>query len=245
MQHLLRNQIISIVLLLITHSSVNAQKNEVFRPDYDEMPFHIGVALGLGVNNLNFVRNAVFNIPALDKANVISSPNTGHANLGITGTLRLSNHFILRGGWMFILNNKKIVYKENNSTEDFFAIGAVSSSIPIALKIQSDRYNAFGYKSMMRHYIIGGGNFSLDKIYNNTYDGPYSGTVRPDFLKKTNLSYEYGFGLSFFLRHVTVSPEIKFSYGLTNINDKSGTLLLDNINKINANFINFSIHLEN
>ena len=35
MQHLLRKQIISIVLLLITHLSVNAQKNEVFLPDYD------------------------------------------------------------------------------------------------------------------------------------------------------------------------------------------------------------------
>jgi hypothetical protein len=209
------------------------------------MRYHIGVVLGVGANNLNFGRNVIFSTPATAKANDISSPNTGHANLGITGTLRLSEHFLLRGGWMFFLNNKKIVYKENNSAEEIFLIGAVTSSIPIALKLQSDRYNAFGYKSMMRHYIIGGGNVSFDKIYSNNFNGTYSGQNKPDFFKQTNLSYEFGLGLSFFLRHVTVSPEIKFSYGLTNINDKSSTLLLDNINKINANFINFSIHLEN
>ena len=248
MQHLLRNQIISIALFIVSSLSVKAQKNEVFRPDYDEMPYHIGVVLGIGTNNLNFERNSVFSVPTFGKANVISSPNAVHVNLGLTGSLRLSDHFLLRGGWMFFLDNKEIDYTESlrNGT---ILIKTVTSSIPVALKMQSDRYNAFGFKSMMRHYVFGGSNISFDKSLDISHNVTYSGTTPPTFLKNTYVSYEYGFGLSFFLRHVTVSPEIKFSYGITNINDNTTlttqTPLLFNLNKITSNFINFTIHLEN
>ena len=122
MQHLLRKQIISIALLLLANQSVNAQKNEVFRPDYDQMRYHIGVVLGVGANNLNFGRNVIFSAPQVEKANFISSPNTAHVNLGITGSLRLSDHILLRGGWMFFLNNKQINYTENNSITDSIRI---------------------------------------------------------------------------------------------------------------------------
>ena len=92
MQHLLRNQIISIVLLLITHLSVNAQKNEVFRPDYDEMRTHIGAYMGVGINNLNFERSSTFGIPQTNYPSEISSPNNIHVNLGLTSSLRFTNH---------------------------------------------------------------------------------------------------------------------------------------------------------
>jgi hypothetical protein len=61
-----------------------------------------------------------------------------------------------------------------------------------------------------------------------------------------DLGYEFGLGLSFYLRYVTISPEIKFSYGLVNLkNNATPEALMNNIDKINANFIYFTIHLEN
>ena len=60
MQHLLRKQIISIALLILTSLSVNAQKNEVFQPDHDDMPYYLGISLGYGLNSLNFERSAYF-----------------------------------------------------------------------------------------------------------------------------------------------------------------------------------------
>jgi hypothetical protein len=96
---------------------------------------------------------------------------------------------------------------------------------------------------MMRHYIFGGGNASFDRSV-QIKNAPILSAGTPIYLKNTNLGYEYGFGVSFFLRYVTVSPEIKFSYGLTNIN-KNDAPLLDQINKINSNLINFSIYIEN
>lgn len=246
MQHLLRKQIISIALLIISSLSVHAQKNEVFRSDYDDMPFHFGVNLGIGQNYLNFERNVVFSVPSNAIANNISSPNDFHVNLGLSGSVRLSDHFLLRGGWMLMLTNKSIQFDaQNTPNANPIKFQSIISSLPLVLKIQSDRYNAFGYKSMMRHYIFGGGNASFDHstTIRNAPIPPSSGSS-PIYLKNTNLGYEYGFGLSFFLRHVTVSPEIKFNYGITNLNNNDATLLI-NVNKINANFINFTIHLEN
>jgi hypothetical protein len=228
MQYLLRKQIISIALLILTSLSVNAQKNEVFRPDYDEMRTHIGAYMGAGINYLNFERSSTFGIPQTNNPSEISSPNNIHVNLGLTSSLRFTNHLLLRSGVLLQLNNKAINYKLQGASSNM-EISSIIATIPLVLKIQSDRYNSFGYKSMMRHYIFGGGNASFD---------------RSIYLKNTNLGYEYGFGVSFFLRYVTVSPEIKFSYGLTNIN-KNDAPLLDQINKINSNLINFSIYIEN
>ncbi len=242
MQHLLRNQIISIVLLLITHHSVNAQKNEVFRPDYDEMRTHIGAYMGVGINNLNFERSSTFGIPQTNNPSEISSPNNIHVNLGLTSSLRFTNHLLLRSGVLLQLNNKAINYKLQGTNANM-EISSIIATIPLVLKIQSDRYNSFGYKSMMRHYIFGGGSASFDRSV-QIKNAPILSAGTPIYLKNTNLGYEYGFGVSFFLRYVTVSPEIKFSYGLTNIN-KNDAPLLDQINKINSNLINFSIYIEN
>jgi hypothetical protein len=245
MQHLLRKQIISIAILLLANSSVNAQKNEVFRPDYDQMPTHIGAFLGIGINHLNFERTSTFTIPSNVNASDISSPNDIHVNLGIPVSVRLTNTFLLRSGPMLQLNNKTIDYKLQGVSSSM-GISSIIVTIPLVLKMQSNRYNAFGYKSMMRHYIFGGGNAAFDRSV-QIKNAPISTSAvsNPKYLKGTNLGYEYGFGLSFFLRYVTISPEIKFSYGLSDINDKSDTQLLDNINKISSNLINFSIHIEN
>jgi len=224
---------------------VNAQKNEVFRLDYDQMPTHFGAFLGIGINHLNFERTSTFIIPSSVNASDISSPNDIHVNGGISGSVRLTNTFLLRSGAMIQINNKIIDYTLQNVSSSM-AVNSVIAAIPLVLKIQSNRYNAFGYKSMMRHYIFGGGNAAFD-FSSQLINPPISTSAvsNPKYLKGTNLGYEYGIGLSFFLRYVTISPEIKFSYGLSDINDKSDTQLFDNINKISSNLINFSIHIEN
>ena len=107
MQHLLRNQIISIVLLLLANVSVNAQKNEVFQPDHDDMPYYLGISLGYGVNNLNFARSTYFNNQTAGIANKITTSNSGYLNLGLSGTLKLSNHLLLRANPMLLIGGSK------------------------------------------------------------------------------------------------------------------------------------------
>ena len=97
----------------------------------------------------------------------------------------------------------------------------------------------------MRHYVFGGGKADFDlsstKVSSSINGAPYKA-----LLNGTDLGYEFGLGLSFYLRYVTISPEFKFSYGLVNLkNNATPEALMNNIDKINANFIYFTIHLEN
>ena len=250
MQHLLRNQIISIVLLLLANVSVNAQKNEVFQPDHDDMPYYLGISLGYGVNNLNFARSTYFNNQTAGIANKITTSNSGYLNLGLSGTLKLSNHLLLRANPMLLIGgSKKIGFSAPNSTNadvaDSLEIASTIITLPLALKLQSDRYTALGYKSIMRHYVFGGGKADFD-LSSSRLSNSINATPYKALLNGMDLGYEFGLGLSFYLRYVTISPEIKFSYGLVNLkNNATPEALMNNIDKINANFIYFTIHLEN
>jgi hypothetical protein len=245
MQHLLRKQIKLIGILMISSLSLNAQKNEVFQPNHDEMPYYLGISIGLGVNHLNSERNIFFNTTAANFANQLNLTNSKNINLGLTGTLKLSEHFLLRANPMLLIGGSKSFGFMVNSVTDTIDIPSTIITLPLALKMQSNRYNAFGYKSIMRHYVFGGGKADFD-LSSSKQVNSYKGVPYKALLNGTDLGYEFGLGLSFYLRYVTISPEIKFSYGLTNLkNNKTTEALLNNINKVNANFIYFTIHLEN
>ena len=61
------------------------------------------------------------------------------------------------------------------------------------------------------------------------------------------MAMELGLGLSFFLRYATISPEVKFSYGNRDLRKVSDTRypLVTSLDKINSNFIYFTVHIEN
>ena len=52
-------------------------------------------------------------------------------------------------------------------------------------------------------------------------------------------------GLSFYLRYATISPEVKFSYGLKDLHKLSSTYpLMNNLEKVTSNFVYFTLHIE-
>ena len=63
MQHLLRKQIILFVSLLVITINVNAQKDEVFQQDHDELPYYLGMSMGLSNSYLSLKRGNEFLVP--------------------------------------------------------------------------------------------------------------------------------------------------------------------------------------
>jgi hypothetical protein len=253
MQHLLRKQIITGIitgslLLCISFASL-AQRGEVYQPFHDELPFYLGMSIGLNNNYLNFNRNIDFIVPNTSAVNIINPKNNMALNLGLTGTVRLSSHTLLRFNPTVLIAGSKNLYtytKKNNPT-DTLTMNKASAimNIPLALKIESDRYNAFHYTDIMRHYVFVGGKIDYDLlgsessvIMNKTSRTKYNNT-----LHGLDYGLEFGLGLSFYLPYATVSPEVKFSYGLRNLN--KGDALLSSIRDITSNFVYFTIHIEN
>ncbi len=258
MQYLLRNKIGSILLGLCFSSAVNAQSDEVFQPNHDELPYYFGMSIGLSNNYLAFNRANRF-LPSSysDPQSIIEiNPiNNLYYNLGLVGTLRLTKHVLLRANpTLLIVGAKNVINFKVKQTPDLTQKLNVSSSIihlPLALKFQSDRYNGFRHASLMRHYLLVGGKFDFDLASNKAskISSPIGSVVSgsyPSVINGTDMGAEIGLGLSFYLRYATISPEVKFSYGLKDLHKLSATYpLMNNLDKVTSNFVYFTIHIEN
>ena len=252
MQHLLRKQIITGALLLCISFASMAQRGDVYQPFYDEDLFYLGFNVGINNNYYNFNRNVEFASPAAGAVRSINPKNNISLTMGLAGTLRLSTHTLLRlnptvviAGSKNLFTFTRIEYPNSNPTMN---AATALINIPLALKIVSDRYNAFHYTDIMRHYVFVGGKIDYDLLGSNkaviTSNGTGSNrTPYPNTLKSIDYGFEMGLGLSFYLQYATISPEVKFSYGLRNLN--KGDALLSSVRDITGNFVYFTIHIEN
>ena len=264
MQYLLRNKIGLAILCLCISSAAIAQSDEVFQPDHDDLPYYFGMSIGFSNNYLAFNRANRFlatitptSIVDPNSITEINAINNLYYNLGLVGTLRLSKHVLLRANpTLLIIGTKNVIDFKVKSTPNLSQKLNVSSSIihlPLALKFQSDRYNGFRYTNLMRHYFLVGGKFDFDLASNkagritppSTGSSPLPVTY-PSVLKGTDMGAEVGVGLSFYLRYATISPEVKFSYGLKDLNQLNATYpLMNTLDKVSSNFVYFTIHIEN
>ena len=249
MQHLLRKQIITGALLLCISFASLAQRGNVNQPFYDEDLFYLGFNVGFNNNYYNFNRNVEFASPAAGTVSSINPKNNISLTMGLAGTLRLSTHTLLRlnptvviAGSKNLFTFTRIGYPNDNPTMN---ASTALINIPLAVKIVSDRYNAFHYTNIMRHYVFVGGKIDYDlkgpngSIVNSTSG---SGPNYINIFNSLDYGYEMGLGLSFYLPYATISPEVKFSYGLRNLNN--GASLLSGIRDITSNFVYFTIHVE-
>jgi hypothetical protein len=249
MQHLLRKQIITGALLLCISFASMAQRGNVNQPFYDEDLFYLGFNVGINNNYYNFNRNVEFASPAAGAVRSINPKNNISLTMGLAGTLRLSTHTLLRlnptvviAGSKNLFTFTRIEYPNSNPTMN---AATALINIPLALKIVSDRYNAFHYTDIMRHYVFVGGKIDYDLVGpNGSIQNSTSGSepIYKNIFNSLDYGYEMGLGVSFYLPYATISPEVKFSYGVRNLN--KGAPLLSSIRDITSNFVYFTIHVE-
>jgi hypothetical protein len=252
MQYLLRKQIIIAIAFMSIALAASSQSDEVFQPNHDELPYYLGMSVGVSNSYLSFKRDSRFLSPLTGEASSIQPEQTFYLNLGLTGTLRLTNHLSLRSNPTLLISGSKTAFSytstpSNPSSLQTYTIPSVIVDIPIGFKIQSDRYNAFKYSDIMRHYLLTGVKFGFDLGSEKNATLKNSQPYGTNIIKGTDIAYELGLGLSFFLRYATISPEVKFSYGLRDLRKVSDPRfpLVKSLDKITSNFIYFTIHIEN
>ncbi len=250
MQHLLRKQIILLVALLSIGLAALSQTDEVYRPYNDERPIYLGLNVGLINGYMNFERGNAFLNPSPGDANWISNYKKFNAfwNMGLSANLRLSNHFLLRVNPNLLIGQKEFQFTTKPNTIDTFRMKTNASiiNLPIALKLESDRYNFFKHPDFMRHYVFAGVKFDYDFSSGKDAKGVNTATgnsnAYPKLLNAADFGYEFGMGLSFYFQYATISPEIKFSYGQRDMRDSHP--LLTSLDKLTSNFVYFTSHVE-
>jgi hypothetical protein len=139
-----------------------------------------------------------------------------------------------------IFSEKKFGYTEKLPGQTTASIinqnvESIVMSFPLQIRLKSDRINNF------RVYTLAGMKYDFDLASN-------SGARNADNIvkvKKSDYGVEGGIGFQFFFPYFILSPEIKFSYGLSNVHSRDESLRYSSvIDKMNSRMILFSLHFE-
>lgn len=236
MHHLLRKQIVVLlVVVFCTSITSNAQYKELNRPDHDDLPYYFGMTLAYNSSYLNASKNSKF--IADDSIMSVQPGSSGGIALGLLATVKLNYCWEFRFNPQLIIGGSKYFTYDVNypRREEKKNLPSTIVSFPFQFKLNSDRLNNF------RTYVLFGAKFDMDLASTSSARNA-DDLVK---LKKNDFALEAGIGFNFFLPFVTFSPELKFSYGLSNIHSRDATLKYSNVfDKIQSRMITLSIHLE-
>lgn len=238
MLHLLRKQIALIISACLLGAAVHAQR-ELNRPEHDNMPYYFGIYLAYNNTYLHPSKSTRF----LQNDSILSAEPgaSGGVALGFLATLRLNPRWEFRLNPNLIIGGAKFfTYTLNNRLpgEDSVTKKTLPSSIftfPLQFKFNSDRIDNF------RVYMMGDVYVSTDLMAN-------AGARNAEDLiklKRGDYGLEGAIGFNFYLKFVTLSPELKFSYGLANIHARDPNLKFSSVfDKLQSRMITFSLNIE-
>jgi hypothetical protein len=239
MHGILRKQIILLLpVLLSIVFSANAQK-QLYRLQREDQRYYFGITLGYNSSYLHQVKSNTF--LASDSILTAEPGSSGGIAMGLLATGRLTDHFQVRINPQLIIGGAKTIRYTQGSIRTGEGTNAVQTlpstlmSFPLQVKFNSDRIGNF------RTYLLGGIKYDID-LSSNASTRNAEDLVK---LKRNDFGLEAGIGFNFYLPFVTVSPEIKISYGLSNIHQRDAGLKYSSaLDKIQSRMIVFSIHLE-
>ena len=174
---------------------------------------------------------------------VIESVNSTGINLAWLVNLNLSPHFDFRTypldltfserAFEYALTYPDIPVGESKITTK--KVQSITLTLPLQVKFTSDRIDN------LKVYTIAGVKFEYDMASN-------AGKKNADELiklKPFDYSVEGGIGFHIYFPYFVLSPELKVSWGLSNLHSRNSTLKFSsNIDKINSRMISFSLTVE-
>ncbi len=216
---------ISFLLIFMLYSfCVWAQRHTVplNLPNYDRKPIHFGFLVGLNSMDFKITANAI----QADTLFIIKSQNQKGFNLGIVSNFRLGRNTDLRFLPTLSFAERDIIYTievEGELEEIKKDIESTFIEFPINFKYKSNRYNNG------RAYLITGAKLNIDLASQRDIDDEGLELIK---LKKTDLMYEIGFGIDFYLEYFKFSPEFKATFGLLDMLVKEETIYSSSIKKM-------------
>lgn len=231
-------KVIYFLLLILISGSIYGQHRKLqHRPYADQRLFHLGFTLGLHTQDLILNQSGFINENGEVWFSEIPVYSPGFA-VGIIGDMYLNRCINLRAIPSLYLGEKKIVFREQSSGEEYTThIRNNYISLPLHLKISADRINNF------RPYLLVGGYGSLELA---------STKNRAVLLKPYDAGIEFGIGCDFYLPLFKLAPELKFSFGLADILEKERNDLkeddlrkyVNSLSKAVQRMVTLSFHFE-
>lgn len=239
MHYLLRKQVILLLLSLIGIAAHSYAQRQQYRMHREDQLYYFGITLAYNSSYLHVSKSSLF--LQSDSILLAEPGSSGGITMGLLATARITDHLQVRANPQLIIGGaRSIAYKLGSSkpgegTNQLQTLPSTLVSFPFQFKFNSDRIGNF------RTYLLGGIKYDLD-LSSNSSARNADDMIK---LKRGDVGIEAGLGFNFYLPFVTVSPEIKISYGLSNLHQTDGALKYSNVlDKIQSRMIVFSIHLE-
>jgi hypothetical protein len=129
----------------------------------------------------------------------------------------------------------KIPSNIDNQLTQIKRVESIVMSFPLQVRLKSDRIGNF------RVYSLAGIKYDYDLASN-------AGALNAEDMvkvKQSDFGIEGGIGFQFFFKYFILSPEIKFSRGVTNMHVRDESLKYSNvIDQMKSRMVLFSIHFE-
>ncbi|MFO7851494.1 MAG: porin family protein [Bacteroidota bacterium] len=200
--------LILLLVLVFACSTATAQtKKPLNRSWYDEKPVHFGFSIGFNTMDFRLTPNQDYlSVDSLYPEVAFLSPGI---NIQIVIDYHPAEYWDIRFLPGVSFGQRKLNYYR--STEVYDDKQAVESSFlefPLLLKYKGSRLNN------VRPYLIGGLNFRHDLAGRKGYDDDKEVYLR---LRRSDLYYEIGAGMDFYLPYFKLAVEIKMSNGLRDV----------------------------
>ena len=241
LQHIHRNKVFIIVCLLVVSITTKGQFRDVINlENHDDKPYYFGIVLGYNSSHYNITHHPDF--LSRDTIQSVESLNAGRVHLGIMVNWQINNRFDLRFYPLnLIFSEKQFQYQLkyttpfDNQLTQIKRVESIVMSFPLQVRLKSDRIGNF------RVYSLAGIKYDYD-LASNAGARNAEDMVK---VKQSDFGIEGGVGFQFFFKYFILSPEIKFSQGVTNMHVRDESLKYSNvIDQMKSRMILFSLHFE-
>ncbi len=230
-------KIIALSLWMICTNFAFAQDNT---PGYDRQKVHFGFSIGFNNSALTAIKSA--NYYQYDSVLSITPSGGPGFNLGIVSNILLFKMVDLRMTPNLSFVDRTLAYTFTDGLKNTTrAVESTYVEFPLDIKIRAFRHRNVGF------YVLGGVKYSYDVISNKKVtkgEDPFDEATRKVKLLTSDLSYEWGFGWDLYYQYFKFSPEIKFSYGTTNLLKKEDHIYARPLDKLFSRVICMTFYFE-
>jgi hypothetical protein len=199
---------LTIIVLLVLHLDLSGQQQKPKnRSWYDDKLLHFGFSLGFNTMDFNITPSQYY-LQTDSLYPEVSILNPG-INIQIVTNLHPVKHLDIRFLPGVSFGQRNVRYYRNQvlvNTQQ--RLESSFMEFPLLLKYKGDRLNN------VRPYFITGLNYRYDLAAKKEFDDEKPVYLR---LKRSDLYYEAGAGLDFYLTYFKLSVELKMSNGLRNM----------------------------
>lgn len=207
---------------------------------YYNQPLHFGFALG--INRANFMIDPSEHFEVFDSLKKVQSKAKMGFNLGMISEARLHKYLTLRLVPNLAFSERTLLYTFEGVDTVIRTKNIESTfiNIPLDFKLRSKRVHNFAA------YLIGGASYAIDLASKKNVPPSTNPNLNEQTVKlyKTDVYYEVGTGVDFFLEYFKFGIEAKISVGTGNMIKKENTIFSNSINRLNSKVFMLSFTFE-